>query len=261
MWGALRRALRKTRALLTYTLAIETEYRAEIIIWMIAGSLPLIMMFVWMGLADAGPMGGYSPQDFAAYFLTVFLIRQVTAHLGHLRARPRDSAGRAFAQAAAPSGPLLDARRASPGGASGEAAFFNSYHRRGGWCSPGPTSNFRPATLALFAVSLAAVWMIRFNLLYSVGLLTFWTDQATALNSLIFTLYTVFSGMLIPIDFFSRRVERGHPLHAFSLPHRLSRQDYAGGRDGGGPRAGLSGARRVGRRIRPAASGDVAAGT
>ena len=52
-------------------------------------------------------------------------------------------------------------------------------------------------------MSLAAVWVIRFNLLYSVGLLTFWTDQAIALhNRLSFTLYTVFSGMLIPIDFF-----------------------------------------------------------
>ena len=65
-------------ALLSVTLAAFIEYRAEVLIWMIAGTLPLIMMFIWMGLAANGPVGGYTAADFAAYFLLVFVVRQFT---------------------------------------------------------------------------------------------------------------------------------------------------------------------------------------
>ena len=41
---------------------------------MLSGSLPLIVMFIWTGLAEDGPVGGYSAAD----FLTVFFVRQMT---------------------------------------------------------------------------------------------------------------------------------------------------------------------------------------
>ena len=196
-----RKTLSKTKALFVYAFTIETEYRAEIIIWMIAGSLPLIMMFVWMGLADAGPMGGYSPQDFAAYFLTVFLIRQVTAIWVIFELDREIRLGELSPKLLRPLDPYW-MHVAHHLGAQVVRLPFLVPIIAVGVVLTGANFDFRPATVALFAVSLAAVWVIRFNLLYSVGLLTFWTDQAIALNSLIFTLYTVFSGMLIPIDFF-----------------------------------------------------------
>jgi ABC-2 type transport system permease protein len=65
-------------ALFVRAFADMTEYRAEITIWMISGSLPLVMMAVWIGLAGSGPIGGYSADGFVAYFLLVFLVRQFT---------------------------------------------------------------------------------------------------------------------------------------------------------------------------------------
>jgi ABC-2 type transport system permease protein len=69
---------RKTKALFIRAFSLMTEYRAEVIIWMLASSLPLIMMMIWMGLAEDGPIGGYSAFDFAIYFLSVFFVRQMT---------------------------------------------------------------------------------------------------------------------------------------------------------------------------------------
>jgi ABC-type uncharacterized transport system permease subunit len=69
---------RKAWAPFVRAFADLAEYRAEIEIWMISGSLPLVMMAVWIGLASSGPIGGYSADDFVAYFLLVFLVRQFT---------------------------------------------------------------------------------------------------------------------------------------------------------------------------------------
>ena len=88
------RRLRLARVLLAVTLAAFIEYRAEVLIWMVAGTLPLIMMFIWMGLAANGPVGGYAAADFAAYFLLVFIARQFTVCWVCSRCRARSGSAR-----------------------------------------------------------------------------------------------------------------------------------------------------------------------
>ena len=73
------RRLRLARTVLGTAAAEMAEYRVAILVWILTGTVPLIMMMIWMGLAEDGPMGGYSATDFAAYFLIVFLVRQMTA--------------------------------------------------------------------------------------------------------------------------------------------------------------------------------------
>jgi ABC-2 type transport system permease protein len=99
------RRLRLARVLLSVTLAAFIEYRAEVFIWMIAGTLPLMMMFIWMGLAANGPVGGYAAVDFAAYFLLVFILRQFT--VCWVAAVARDPARRDVGAADAPARSLL----------------------------------------------------------------------------------------------------------------------------------------------------------
>ena len=72
------RGLRIGQALLVQGFAESTAYRAEIVLWMIAGAFPLFMMLIWMSLAESGPMGGFAAKDFAAYFLVVFFVHEMT---------------------------------------------------------------------------------------------------------------------------------------------------------------------------------------
>src|SRR5215470_209127 len=71
--------LRKARVLLTVWFAHMSAYRAEIVIWILTGSVPLIMLAVWIGKAQAGggAVGGFTPQDFAAYFLAAWISQQL----------------------------------------------------------------------------------------------------------------------------------------------------------------------------------------
>ena len=53
------------------------EYRAELLLWALSGSLPFILMGVWTQAAQAGNFG-LSAVEFARYFLAVYLVRQLT---------------------------------------------------------------------------------------------------------------------------------------------------------------------------------------
>ena len=49
---------RKVRILFATQFALMTEYRAEVVIWMLSGTLSLVMMLVWMAqAAGAKPSG------------------------------------------------------------------------------------------------------------------------------------------------------------------------------------------------------------
>ena len=193
--------LRKARALWTHAFAIETTYRAEIIIWMISGSLPLIMLFVWMSLAEAGPMGGYDAQDFAAYFLLVFLIRQLTVVWVVFELEREIRLGELSPKLLKPIDPFWVYVSHHLSAQTVRLPLVIPIFAVGIWLS-GANLSFSLLNMFVFSLALAFAWTVRFNLLYSIGLLSFWTDQTIALNNLVFTVFTVLSGMLIPIDLF-----------------------------------------------------------
>jgi ABC-2 type transport system permease protein len=198
MSAPLARGLRLARVLLSVTLAAFIEYRAEVLIWMIAGTLPLIMMFIWMGLAANGPVGGYAAEDFAAYFLLIFVVRQFTVcwvvqplsrdiRLGEMSARlmrPLDPywsyvadhvIGLAMRLPIVPPVVLL------------------------GLVLTDSLAKLSIAPVPLFLLAMTGAWLIRFNMHYSLGLVAFWTDQATSFEGLLFTIYMVFGGALFPV--------------------------------------------------------------
>ena len=68
----IQRACRKAFTLLSVYYACMVEYRAELILWMLSGSLPIILMGVWIQAAPGGEFG-FTSVEFARYFLAVFL--------------------------------------------------------------------------------------------------------------------------------------------------------------------------------------------
>ena len=72
--------LNTARVLFATRFAEMAEYRAEVVIWMLSGTLSLVMMLVWMAQAQAAPGGqirGYDAAGFATYFLSTWLVSQL----------------------------------------------------------------------------------------------------------------------------------------------------------------------------------------
>ena len=201
------RRLRLARTLLGTAAAEMAEYRVSVLVWILTGTVPLIMMLIWMGLAEAGPMGGYNATDFAAYFLIVFFVRQMTAAWVYEELDREIRHGEMSPRLLRPFDPYW---------------MFAAQHLTSvtmrltivlpvallGFAVTGAALPLGPGNLALFALAVAGAWVIRFNMLYSVGLLAFWTDQAAALGNLEFTLYVVLGGALVPLDLFPAPVQQ-----------------------------------------------------
>jgi len=197
----LRHAVRVGRALFAATLSLLAEYRAELAIWVVAGSLPLIMMFAWIGIAAERPIAGYDAAGFAAYFLTVFYVRQMTPIwvLGVLDRAIRK--GELSPMLLRPLHPFWPHAVEHISAVLMRVPAITLFVAAALWLAGGLPRLDLPH-LPLFVLAILLAWTVLFNLHYSFGLLAFWTDQAAALQGLIYTLNMIFGGGLVPLDLF-----------------------------------------------------------
>jgi ABC-2 type transport system permease protein len=191
--------LRALKALLTIAIAEIAEYRALTFIWMLAGTLPIIMMFVWMSAAGAGEIAGYRSSDFAGYFMLAFLTGQLTQVWVIWSLDEDIRHGRLSIQLVRPIDPLLTYitfNVAANGVRLPIALAVTAIGLFLGEAVGGMPWERAP----LFALSLVGSWLIVFNLNYALGLLSLWTDRAIALESWYYVVATVLAGQLFPLD-------------------------------------------------------------
>lgn len=183
-------------------------YRAEIVIWMLTGILPLIMLAVWLPLTEAGPVGGYSRGDFVAYYVVSLFVRQLVSvwiiwdldreiRMGDLSPRllkPMDPIIYFFAVGVA-SKPL-------------RAAVLAPVVLLAPILYPEAHIDLRPLTLIAFSLSLLGGFLIYFLTQYCIGLLAFWVSQAVSLHNAWFNFWLVFSGYFVPLDLLPPAVAR-----------------------------------------------------
>ena len=73
-----RSAMRAMPTLLRVGFAESIAYRAEMLVWVLSTTMPLIMMALWTAVAREAPVGQFTSQDFVAYFLGAFVVRQIS---------------------------------------------------------------------------------------------------------------------------------------------------------------------------------------
>lgn len=194
-------AFNKARVLLEVMYAYMVQYRAELILWALAGSLPFILMGAWSQATSTGTFS-LDAIEVAQYFISVFVVRQFTVvwviwefevdvNRGNLSGRlllPLDPVWRYLAEhiserfARIPFSMLL------------VAFFFVLY----------PEAFFVPAwtTALACAVATTAAFFVRFAIQYTFSMLSFWTERASSAETLWNLLYLFLSGMIAPLEFF-----------------------------------------------------------
>lgn len=191
--------LRKSRTLLSVQYAYLMEYRSELVLWMLSGVLPFILMGVWV---RAGAQGDFplSAEQFARYFLAVFLVRQLTVvwvtweleelivqgRLSHYLLQPLNIFWRLLAMHVAERAaraPFLIAL----------LALFFFLYPYAFWIPS-------PAALGLFLAAIIAAFITRYVLDYAVGLTGFWIERPTHVQTLVFGAMLFLSGVIAPLD-------------------------------------------------------------
>lgn len=193
--------IRKARVMLSSYYAYMLEYRAELFLWALSGSLPLILMGVWIKAAQGGQFG-LSPLDFARYFLAVFVIRQFTVVWVIYEFEKEVVEGRLSPRLLQPLDPVwyhvashvADRFARLPFALVLVALFFTLYPQAF-WVPP--LENF-----LLFSVAVMLAFALRFLMQYTFAIFAFWTERANAIEDFWFLLYLFLSGMIAPLEMF-----------------------------------------------------------
>ncbi|HBB34947.1 MAG TPA: multidrug ABC transporter permease [Cyanobacteria bacterium UBA8803] len=199
--------LRTAKTLLSVYYAHMLEYRAELFLWALSGSLPLILMGVWIQASQGGQFG-LEPADFARYFLIVFVVRQFTTvwviwefekeviqgRLSHRLLQPIDPVWHHVASH------LSERLARLPFALALVGLFFLLY----------PQALWLPSltNLLLFGVAVIIAFTLRFLIQYTFALLSFWTERASAIEQFWFLFYLFLSGLIAPLEVFPPEVRQ-----------------------------------------------------
>ncbi|KPQ37638.1 MAG: ABC-2 type transport system permease protein [Phormidesmis priestleyi Ana] len=195
------RSLRIVRTFLSVYYAYMVEYRAELIFWVLSGSFPLIFLGLWNQAAQSNDLG-FTPAQFAQYFLAVFLARQFTVvwviwdfekevvqgTLSPLLLQPIDPVWRHFF------GHVAERFTRLPFVLLLVGLFCLLY----------PEAIWIPTPYACFwgIVSLILAFCLRFLIQYTFAMLAFWVERANAIEQFWFLFYTFLSGLVAPLTLF-----------------------------------------------------------
>lgn len=181
------------------------EYRAEIFLWILSGSLPIILMGVWVEAAQGGQFA-LSSIEFARYFFCVFQVRQFTnvwviwdfekevieGKLSFKLLHPFDPGWHHVARH------LAEKMTRFPIAILLTLLFFGLY----------PQAMWRPSfsQLILCLMAICLSFTLRFLIQYTFAMFAFWTERASAIQQFWFLFDIFLSGITAPLDVFPTTV-------------------------------------------------------
>jgi ABC-2 type transport system permease protein len=199
--------IKKAQAFLSVYYAHMLEYRAELFLWALSGTLPLILMGVWTQASQKGQFG-LNSEDFVRYFLMVFLVRQFTVVWVVWEFEKEVVQGKLSPRLLQPIDPVwhhvashLSERLARlPFALLLVGLFFFLY----------PQAVWIPSlkSILLFGLVLGLAFALRFLMQYTFALFAFWTERASAIEQFWFLFYLFLSGMIAPLEVFPPAVRQ-----------------------------------------------------
>lgn len=210
------RHLAHVGALLRMSTAEATTYRVESLVWMLATTMPLVMLALFAAVAREGPVGRFGPTAFAAYFLCTFVVRTTTGSWAAWQMNLDIRDGTLAVRLLRPAQPLLvyaaDNMAAMP--------------LRGLVCLPvaavllvttggeGLTHDLRLVALGL--VAMVGAWLSNLFVNLTIGCLAFFVDSSVKVMDLYAAVFFLASGYLVPLEIFppgARSVLEHLPFH------------------------------------------------
>ena len=191
------------------TLALQVQYRAALVIWVIGHVLePLIYLVIWsvVSTSTGGSVGGFTTGGFAAYFILLMLVNHVTytwimyeyeyrvrhGALSFALLRPvhpihSDIADNVSSKLITMPGMLLTA--------VGLALLFK------------PTFHLVPWAVVATLPALMLAFLLRFLVEWTLALAAFWTTRVSAINQMYFVAVLFLSGQVAPLSLLPHTIQ------------------------------------------------------
>jgi ABC-2 type transport system permease protein len=175
-------------------------YRAEMIVWILTTTMPLVMLSLWTSVADEAPFREYTQTDFIAYYLGALVVRNLTSNWVAWQIAEEIRLGTLSMRLLRPVHPF----------ASFLATHLSALPLRAAVVLPVVGVLFLtdarhviiddPGHIGLFAVSIAGAWLLTFGVFLAIGSLSFFLEKSMSLVEVYFGVFMLMSGYIIPID-------------------------------------------------------------
>ncbi len=190
-----------SKTLLVTYYAYMLEYRAELLLWALSGSLPFILMGVWTQAAQQGNFGLSSIQ-FARYFLAVYLVRQLTVVWVIWEFEREIVDGKLSFRLLQPLDPVWHHLWSHISERFARFPFICSLIGLFFWLYPGSIWIPSLSNVGLFAIAIIGAFSLQFLMQYTLAMLAFWTEKASAIQEVWFLIYLFLSGAIAPLELF-----------------------------------------------------------
>jgi ABC-2 type transport system permease protein len=194
--------LRKYMALTRSAWSLSLEYRAEGFVWLMTNLLSVIMLLVWLSISRGGPVNGFTPGDFVAYYMLGLLVRQLTSVWTSWEMDMEIREGLLSPQLLRPIHPIHRHIAANWAEHVMRLGLLVPFIALVLLLTPEAHLYITPVSVIAFVVAVLGAWALCFLVDYAIGILAFWTSQATAFTQLLWGFKIVLSGILAPIQMF-----------------------------------------------------------
>lgn len=199
---SLRATARALPTLVRVALSEAVAYRTEMFVWMLATTMPLVMLALWTAVAQGAPIGRYDEPKFIAYFLATFVVRQVTGSWAFYDMVFEVRDGTLAMRLLRPVHPLVGYAIGSIASIPMRALVSLPVAIVGLLVVGRDGVTHDPAIWALWVPSLLGAWLIALFVNLAVGCLSFWVESSMKLMDLWLVFFFVLSGYLVPVDLF-----------------------------------------------------------
>ncbi len=192
-------SLRAMPTMLRVGLAETIAYRAEMVVWILTTTMPLVMLGLWTSVADEAPFAAFTRRDFVAYYLAALIVRNLTSNWVGWQIAEEIRTGTLSLRLLRPVHPLAGFFATQAAGLPLRIVVVLPVIAALALSSGGAVVVTDPARLALFVLALAGAWWLTFVTFVVIGALSFYVDKTQALAEVYFGLFMVMSGYLIPL--------------------------------------------------------------
>jgi ABC-2 type transport system permease protein len=189
------------KALVLTYYAYMMEYRSELLLWALSGSLPFILMGVWTQAADKGNFG-LSAVEFARYFLAVYLVRQLTVVWVIWEFEREIVDGKLSFRLLQPLDPVWHHVWSHIGERFARLPFIFGLITLFFWLYPDAFWLPSLSTVGLFSIAAIFAFALQFLIQYTLAMFAFWTEKASAIQEVWFLIHLFLSGAIAPLELF-----------------------------------------------------------
>lgn len=191
--------LRATPTLLRVGFAEMVAYRAEMVVWILTATLPLVMLALWNAAAADGPLAGYGQAEFARYFTVTLVVRQLTGAWIVWDLNHGIRTGELSAYLLRPLNPLAFNLARTVSAVPFRLVVLAPILAALLWWRPDIAFLPSPGRALAGALSITLAFALSWLVQAMFGMLAFWFEQSLGIYNLWFAAYAFLGGYVLPL--------------------------------------------------------------